>query len=835
MASTGKCLWAAHPVGWAFPADSVHYYLTAGHGLGFDVQVKVGPQSINPAPGISYPSRIEQPGGATGVLVNGAKWITSDDVLACRLGIENQRAETVDVSLTVEIPSGDAVVEGDRINWTTENRGMTIQSVGNLPGFVTIPGPQTADTVLVVEGETPVAQVGSKGDDYKAAASGGQVLGSNFGGQPGDNAVYTFTIPQDFTNMAISIRYARATPGNADFMLQLPGERRHPRLLFPSTGGWGDSHGEFGVVTQTLGDLKEGGYQVKLLAISANNNLNVDALYIHPQGSVVEGVHPSTMALQRTVSIAAGEKTSIDLFVASSTRAPDADAALRRALDLPDALQAHIDEYNEWLVEIVPAFSGPEEMARIYWHRATSIVRKSLFRVGDGRLSDWAIAEGRWTSSWYANMISYGAGHQIRETRWLRDPQYVRGAINTWCANAKPDGVFPNYIRPDEIGTGQYTDWITSTVWDAHCVQPDAAALERWVDALKKNVDGWLAVYDADNDGLLTVDSHWWTGMEWQPSFFYFNDFDKDQQDQHLERVDLTAYVYGNARNLARALSAIGDDANAQHYDGVADTIRDAVIATMWDGLSSYFYSVEPENHAKALVKEIVGVYPFYFSMFEGLDGTPYTAAWRAILDRDQFWTPWPIASVSKECPAYSQDVTFNGKEVGGCMWNGPTWPHANSIVLSAMAATLREYPHSPLRIADLFGLFRSYTQVQFYRHDIEYPWTGEYYNGETGEWRTDQRDYNHSTYIDILITDIAGLRPRADDVIELHPLIDPSMGPFIIDGIRYHNRDVTIAWAPATNPAQTPDGLRGFRVYVDGVLRHHDPLFAFPVEIPLQ
>jgi hypothetical protein len=323
--------------------------------------------------------------------------------------------------------------------------------------------------------------------------------------------------------------------------------------------------------------------------------------------------------------------------------------------------------------------------------------------------------------------------------------------------------------------------------------------------------------------------------MEWQPSFFYFNDFDKDQQDQHLERVDLTAYVYGNARNLARALSAIGDDANAQHYDGVADTIRDAVIATMWDGLSSYFYSVEPENHAKALVKEIVGVYPFYFSMFEGLDGTPYTAAWRAILDRDQFWTPWPIASVSKECPAYSQDVTFNGKEVGGCMWNGPTWPHANSIVLSAMAATLREYPHSPLRIADLFGLFRSYTQVQFYRHDIEYPWTGEYYNGETGEWRTDQRDYNHSTYIDILITDIAGLRPRADDVIELHPLIDPSMGPFIIDGIRYHNRDVTIAWAPATNPAQTPDGLRGFRVYVDGVLRHHDPLFAFPVEIPLQ
>jgi len=833
MASTGKCLWAAHPLGWAFPAESVHYYLTTGHGLGYDLQIKAGPQTIIPGPGIAYPSRIEQPGAAKGIQVKGVKWITSDDVLACRLEIVNQRTESAEVSLTATIPSGGATIEADRVAWATDNRGLTIQSIGILPGFEAIPGPPKADPVFSVEGESPAAQAGSAGEDRKAAASGGHVLGSNFGGQPGDNAVYGFNIPEDLPDMAISIRYARATPGNADFLLQLPERKRHPRILFPSTGGWGDAPGDFGVITQPLGDLKAGGYQVKLLAISANGNLNIDALYIHPRGSVVNGVHASTTSLERMLSIPPGETASLDIFVSSSTRAPDADAALRRALDSSDALQDHIAEYNAWLVDNVPAFSGPEAIARIYWHRATSITRKNLFRVGEGRLADRGIAEGRWTSSWYANMISYGAGHQIRETRWLRDPQYVRGIINTWCANAKPDGVFPNYIRPGETGTGQYTDWITSTVWDAHCVQPDAAALERWAGALKKNVDGWLSVYDADNDGLLMVDSHWWTGMEWQPSFFYFNGFDKDQQNQHLERVDLTAYVYGDARNLARLLSALGDTEGARHYDGIADRIRDAVIATMWDDSTGYFYSVEPEKHAKAMVKEVVGVYPFYFSMFEGVDNAPYTAAWRAILDRNQFWTPWPVASASKECPAYSQDVTFNGKEVGGCMWNGPTWPHANSIVLSAMAATLRDCPGSPLRTAHLFGLFRSYTEAQFYRHDIEYPWTGEYYNGETGEWRTDQRDYNHSTYIDILIADIAGLRPRADDVIELHPLVDPSMGPFVIDGIRYHGHDLTIAWAPATNPGQTPDGLRGFRVYVDGVLRHHDPLFAFPVEIP--
>lgn len=830
MTPTGNCVWAEHPVGWGFPQKSVHYYLITADGIGFDVNVNVGPQQIIPTSGVSYPTRVEQTGGGSGITVTGTKWITSDDVIACRLEVENAGVQPQDVSVNVTIPSPDATMDGDRVHWITEAHGLVIHSSGLMKGFTSAPGPPIAETVISVEGESPVEQSGSTGEDRKAAASGGRVLGSNFG----SHATYNFTIPQDLKDMVISIRYARAKPGNAEFLLQLPNRRRHPRLMFQSTGGWGDAPSDFAIASYPLGDVAAGEYRVKLLAISGDNNVNLDALYLHPRDTVVEGVHPSPLQLEQILTVGAGETTSLNLFVASGTRPSGVETALQRAVESPDALASHIDAYNAWLVNNVPSFSGPEEIERIYWHRATSIVKKSLFRVGEGRLSDWAMAEGRWTSTWYPNMISYGAGHQIREIRWLRDPQYVRGFINTWCENEKSDGVFPNFIRPTNIGTGQYTDWITSTVWDAHRVQPDNASLERWAEALKKNVDGWLGVYDADNDGLLMVDSHWWTGMEWQPSFFYFNKFDAEKQEQRLERVDLTAYVYGNARNLARLLAVLGDDSGATHYNAVADTIRDAAVSVMWDAPNRFFYSVEPDTHKKAMVKEIIGVYPFYFSMFEGMDGAPYLSAWESILDREQFWTPWPVASASQQCLAYSQDDEFFGKSVGGCMWNGPTWPHANSIVLSAMAATLREYPQSPLRVASLFGLFRSYTHAQYYKKDLQFPWTGEFYNGVTGEWRTDQRDYNHSTYLDILIADIAGLRPREDDTLEFHPLIDPSMGPFVIDGIRYHDRDVTIAWAPATSPNPTPDNLKGFRVYVDGALRHHDPLCAFPLEILL-
>jgi hypothetical protein len=217
----------------------------------------------------------------------------------------------------------------------------------------------------------------------------------------------------------------------------------------------------------------------------------------------------------------------------------------------------------------------------------------------------------------------------------------------------------------------------------------------------------------------------------------------------------------------------------------------------------------------------VIGVYPFYFGMFSAEADAPYAAAWRSVVNPNELWTTWPVASASKQCPAYSQDEHFHGKKVGHCMWNGPTWPHANSFVLSAMAETLRTFPQSPLSVSDLYALFRSYTMAQFRDGDLTFPWTGEFYNGDTGVWRTDQRDYNHSTYIDILIADIIGLRPRPDDAIELRPLIEAAMPAFLLDGVRYHDHDLTIAWDPPDSGV-SPDGLTGFRVYLDGKLAHH-------------
>lgn len=501
-----------------------------------------------------------------------------------------------------------------------------------------------------------------------------------------------------------------------------------------------------------------------------------------------------------------------------------------------DVLASQVRSYQAWFDANVPYFDCSDPWVRkMYDHRAY-VLRKNMLDPKLGRMQWPTQAEGRWRSTWYPNVISYGAAHQVREARWLRDPRYWQGHLRTWAENQKADGVYPSHVTPKGPSGGQYTDWITSTAWEGQLVHPDRAFLAAVVDKLAANVRGWQRVYDPDGDGLLLVDSHWWTGMEYQPSFFAFSDyrpsrdFGQPARPVSLERVDLTAYNYGNAVAVARIYRLLDQPEKAREFEALAAKIAAAVQARMWRPEKRFFYSLRADDDAVADVKEVIGVYPFYFGMLPW--GKGYESAWASILDPKQFWTTWPVASASKECPAYSQTNWPGDGRAAGCMWNGPTWPHANSLVMTAMARTLRStrdhhVVDSPLEKEHLWALFLSFTKAQYRDQDIRRPWTGEFYNGDTGRWKTAERDYNHSTWLDILIPELIGVVPREDDVLEVDPLLpDGALDHFLLDGLRYRGHDVTIVWdSPAAgSPDRYADGRRGLDVYVDGRLAASAP-----------
>ena len=120
------------------------------------------------------------------------------------------------------------------------------------------------------------------------------------------------------------------------------------------------------------------------------------------------------------------------------------------------------------------------------------------------------------------------------------------------------------------------------------------------------------------------------------------------------------------------------------------------------------------------------------------------------------------------------------------------------------------------------FLAFLTYTHSQ---HANGQPYIGEYLDEVTGDWiNRNGRSafYNHSTYADLLITGVIGLIPRADDIVEISPLLPADTWDwFCLDGVKYHDHMITIFW--------DKDGTRygrgaGLSVFASGKQIAHSP-----------
>ena len=97
---------------------------------------------------------------------------------------------------------------------------------------------------------------------------------------------------------------------------------------------------------------------------------------------------------------------------------------------------------------------------------------------------------------------------------------------------------------------------------------------------------------------------------------------------------------------------------------------------------------------------------------------------------------------------------------------------------------------------------------------------------------KTRGRDYNHSTYCDLIITGLVGLRPRADDLLEVNPLAPEGVFDyFCLDNVSYHGCTLTILWDKTGNRYNKGAGLR---LLVDGKeIAHSETLKRLTAKLP--
>ena len=56
-------------------------------------------------------------------------------------------------------------------------------------------------------------------------------------------------------------------------------------------------------------------------------------------------------------------------------------------------------------------------------------------------------------------------------------------------------------------------------------------------------------------------------------------------------------------------------------------------------------------------------------------------------------------------------------------------------------------------------------------------------------------KDYNHSGFCDLVISDLLGINPNIDNYIEINPLIPDDWDWFAIEKIKYQNKLISVVW----------------------------------------
>jgi hypothetical protein len=407
------------------------------------------------------------------------------------------------------------------------------------------------------------------------------------------------------------------------------------------------------------------------------------------------------------------------------------------------------------------------------------------------------------------NGIDAAAGHQIMEGRWVRDESYDDSDLQYWLEGPGLESQSQDPYASD--WADEYSNWLVYAAWEQALVTGDISSLEAMEPALISQYNSWSSHINQAT-GL-----YWqlpvWDAMEQSASALASSNSYAGVQTL---RPTINAYQYGAAEVISQLATMMHQTGTAREFAAKAAALKAGVQRYLWSDSQQFFDDVLlPGNPSLSQLDERqeTGFVPWYFDMPQASD----SVAWAQLMNPQGFYTPYGPPTLEVRSPLYMQNAYTPGAGDGGCChWDGPSWPFATSQTLTGLANLLDDYPSQDyITAADYDTLLQDYANTQMKNGS---PYVAEAHDPSSPLWIYDatdhSEDYNHSTFNDLVISGLMGLRPQAGNTLVIKPLVPSSWSYFVLENVPYHGHNVTLMYD------QTGDRYHqgpGFHVYVDG------------------
>ena len=458
-----------------------------------------------------------------------------------------------------------------------------------------------------------------------------------------------------------------------------------------------------------------------------------------------------------------------------------------------------------WYEANIPFFDCSDpEVTQVYYYR-WELWKSHIRDLGEkGHILTEFLNDVGWSIHPWQSLNDATAFH-IHEGRWLRDPRYIDDYIH--------------FMYADHGNDRHFSESIADAVYSAYLANGDAGNATRYLPDMERVYNAWNDHYDAAK-GLYYIDpisdatefsiaSIEATGGKWG--------FGGGQ----AFRPSINSFMYADAMAISRLAALGGDGATAKSYAEKAADIKGHIQADLWNDTMHHFvdrYKVDNQFvHYWDFVpgRELEGFVPWYFNLPD--DSPKYAEAWGRLLAKDGFAGAAGLRTVEPSYQYYMRQYIYEPRtdpRKPECQWNGPSWPFDTTLLLGAIANLLDHYQQAIIHPEDYLHLLRQYAHQHYLDKSLDIQ---EDYNPDTGAVIVGlprSHHYNHSDFCDLVVTGLAGLHPRADNSLEVNPIIAPSLGYFCLENVPYHGHAVTILY--------DIDGKHygrgaGLSVYVDG------------------
>ena len=459
-----------------------------------------------------------------------------------------------------------------------------------------------------------------------------------------------------------------------------------------------------------------------------------------------------------------------------------------------------------WMAARIPLFESSdkrfEEMYYFRWYAWQKHVVKSSRGF---LITEWLpkpeMEDG------YFGALPDAAPFHLNEARWLRDPAVAEDYARFWLAPG--------------AGPRKYSFPLAASVRDVTLATGDSKLGVEMLPGLVENYKAW----EASN-----LDRS--TGMYWQIDT-------RDAMEKSISgdgyRTPLMSYQAADAHTIAEFARKAGEPQLADEFDARAKELEKLIETKLWNAKDQFYEPLSPNADSgirkqkkfidpgtqmqSAGVRELIGYIPWLYTT----PAPDHAMAWKQLFDAQGFAGKYGPTTVERRSPR------FRFESDDQCTWNGPSWPFATTQTLLALANLLNGAAQPYIGAKDYYQLFENYVGSQHIvlKSGRRIDWIDEDLDADTDEWIAKDmliqkhkqvgrgNYYNHSGFADPLITGMIGLRPRADNRIELHPLLPAgTWNYFALDGLPYHGSLLTIVY---DRTGQQYHRGRGLTIFANG------------------